>query len=478
MAIKIPFQQTKSRQFIVFSLIIGCSFLFQCTSATQKITKQADITKPNIVLFYADDLGWMDVGIQGSKYYETPNIDRIAKEGMRFTNAYANAANCAPSRACLMTGLYPPRHGIYTVGNAARGKAKNRQIVPVTNKTVLDSNLLTLPAFLQNKGYQTAIAGKWHLSKDPTKYGFDTNFGGFQAGHPKSYFSPYKNPNLADGPDGEHLPDRLAKEMSNWIKQQKDEPFFAYFPFYSVHTPIQARADLIEKYQNKSPKKHHNKPEYAAMIEAMDLAIGKVLQTIDDLQLADNTIIIFTADNGAHGGQTLSRPLRGAKGMYYEGGIREPLMIKWTGKIESNSLNETPVIGNDLFPTIVDILNDKPVQEQLDGLSILPLLQGKPSADRALYWHFPAYLEMYKKDRAFEDSQGKPYFRTTPVSVIRDGDWKLLEYFETGELELYNLTTDIGEQDNLAQRNPTKANELHQKLKAWQGQTNAFIPEK
>ena len=478
MTIKTLFQQTKSRQFIVFSLIISCSFLFQCTSITQKITKDADMAKPNIVLFYADDLGCMDVGIQGSKYYETPNIDRIAKEGMRFTNAYANAANCAPSRACLMTGLYPPRHGIYTVGNAARGKAENRQLVPVTNKTILDSNLLTLPAFLQNKGYQTAIAGKWHLSKDPTKYGFNANFGGFQAGHPKSYFSPYKNPNLTDGPEGEHLPDRLATEMSNWIKQQKNEPFFAYFPFYSVHTPIQARADLIEKYQNKPPEKYHNKPEYAAMIEAMDLAIGKILQTIEDLQLADNTIIIFTADNGAHGGQTLSRPLRGAKGMYYEGGIREPLMIKWPKNIEPNSLNETPVIGNDLFPTIADILKDKPVQEQLDGVSILPLLQRKPIADRALYWHFPAYLEMYKKDRAFEDSQGKPYFRTTPVSVIRDGDWKLLEYFESGELELYNLATDIGERMNLVQRNPTKARELHQKLKVWQGQTNAFIPKK
>ena len=478
MAIKTLFQQTKSRHFIVFNLIIIGTFLFQCTSVTQKITKQADIAKPNIVLFYADDLGWMDLGIQGSKYYETPNIDRIAKEGMRFTNAYANAANCAPSRACLMTGLYPPRHGIYTVGNAARGKAENRQLIPVTNKTVLDSNLLTLPAFLQNKGYQTAIAGKWHLSKDPTKYGFDANFGGFQAGHPKSYFSPYKNPNLTDGPEGEHLPDRLATEISTWIKQQRDQPFFAYFPFYSVHTPIQARQDLIEKYQDKPVEQYHNKPEYAAMIEAMDLAIGKTLQTIDDLQLADNTIIIFTADNGAHGGQTLSRPLRGAKGMYYEGGIREPLMIKWTEKVAPNSLNETPVIGNDLFPTIADILKDRPVQKQLDGVSILPLLQGENISDRALYWHFPAYLEMYKKDRAFEDSQGKPHFRTTPVSVIRDGDWKLLEYFESRELELYNLATDIGERHNLAISNPSKANELHQKLKAWQDQTNAFIPKK
>lgn len=456
-----------------YFLLIIC-LIFSCSTNQKK--EQSTALKPNIVFFYADDLGWMDIAVQGSKYYETPNIDRIALEGMRFTNAYANAANCAPSRACLMTGLYPSRHGIYTVGNPARGKAKNRKIIPIENKRVLDTTLLTLPAFLKTKGYQTAIAGKWHLSKDPTDYGFDANFGGFQAGHPKSYFSPYKNPNLSDGPVGEHLPDRLANEMVNWIKKQQDQPFFAYFPFYSVHTPIQARPDLIEKYQFKSPEQYHNKPEYAAMIEAMDLAIGKVLNTIDSLQLSDNTLIIFTADNGAHGGQTLSRPLRGAKGMYYEGGIREPLFIKWAGTIQPNTVNHTPVIGNDLFPTFADILEDKTVQKQLDGVSLLSLLQKKSIANRALFWHFPAYLEMYKKDRAFEDSQGKPWFRTTPVSVIREGDWKLLEYFENGELELYNLKADIGEQQNLAKTNPQKRNELHQKLKAWRKQTNTPVP--
>ena len=476
MAVKTTIQQVKANQFILFSLLICCSFLFGCTSVNPKRLNQPKATLPNIVLFYADDLGWMDLGIQGSKYYETPNIDRIAKEGMRFTNAYANAANCAPSRACLMTGLYPPQHGIYTVGNATRGKAENRKLIPVENNRVLDSALLTLPEFLQNQGYRTAIAGKWHLSKNPLDYGFNANFGGFQAGHPKSYFSPYKNPNLTDGPGGEHLPDRLATDISNWITQQKNQPFFAYFPFYSVHTPIQARADLIEKYQNKPSEKYHNKPEYAAMIEAMDLAIGKVLKTIDDLKLAENTIIIFTADNGAHGGQTLSRPLRGAKGMYYEGGIREPLFIKWPNKIKANSQNDTPVIGSDLFPTIADILGDDSIQSKVDGASLLPLLKEEAITERALYWHFPAYLEMYKKDRAFEDSHDKPFFRTTPVSVIREGDWKLLEYFENGEVELYNLATDIGEVHNIARTNIAKSKELHQKLKDWQKETNAFVP--
>jgi len=453
-------------------LLISCLF-FSCGFNQNK--EQPTLSKPNIFLFYADDLGWMDLAIQGSEYYETPNIDRIALEGMRFTNAYANAANCAPSRACLMTGLYPSRHGIYTVGNSARGKSQNRKLIPIENNITLDSTLLTLPTFLKNKGYQTAIAGKWHLSKDPTKYGFDANFGGFQKGHPKSYFSPYKNPNLLDGPEGEHLPDRLANEMVNWIKQQQ-QPFFAYFPFYSVHTPIQARPDLVKKYQNKSPEKYHNKPEYAAMIEAMDLAIGKVLHTIDSLNLAENTLLIFTADNGAHGGQTLSRPLRGAKGMYYEGGIREPLFIKWAGKVNPNTVNHTPVIGSDLFPTIADILGDKTILNQLDGVSLLPLLQAQSIANRPLFWHFPAYLEIYKNDRAFEDSHGKPWFRTTPISVIRAGDWKLLEYFENGDLELYNLKEDIGEQQNLAKTNPQITQKLHLQLKAWRKQTNTPVP--
>ena len=461
------------KSIFLFSLFIYCLLFFQCATLKHP---SIPLNKPNIILFYADDLGWMDLRVQGSTYYETPNIDQIAKEGMRFTNAYANAANCAPSRACLITGLYAPRHGIYTVGKATRGKSKNRKLIPVENKTVLDSALLTLPGFLKNKGYQTAIAGKWHLSKGPEKYGFPTNFGGFQAGHPKSYFSPYKNPNLPDGPIGEHLPDRLADEMANWIKKQQNRPFFAYFPFYSVHTPIQARMDLTKKYKNKNPEKWHNKPEYAAMIEAMDEAVGKILNTIESLNLSDNTIVIFTSDNGAHGGQTLSRPLRGAKGMYYEGGIRVPFIIKYPKIIKPNSVNHTPIIGSDIFPTIADILQDEMVKNQLDGQSLLPIFKGETMVERSLFWHFPAYLEGYKKDRAYEDSHDLPWFRTTPVSVIQEGNWKLLEYFENGDLELYNLAEDIGERNNLALKHPLKIEALHKKLKEWRTNTNAYVP--
>ena len=433
---------------------------------------------PNIIIFYADDLGWMDLGIQGSEYYETPNIDRLAKEGMRFSNAYANAANCAPSRASLMTGMYTPRHGVYTVGNAARGQSKNRFLIPIENKTVLDTLLPTIPAYLKQQGYQSCIAGKWHLSDDPTEYGFDVNFGGFHAGHPKSYFSPYKNPNLIDGPEGEHLPDRLAKEVSNWIATHKSKPFFVYVPFYSVHTPIQAREDLVKKYQDKKPAVYHNKPQYAAMIDAMDAAVGKILATLDKNGLSKETIIVFTSDNGAHGGQTLSRPLRGSKGMFYEGGIRVPFIIKWPGVTKAGSENATPIIGSDLFPTLVEVIEGKPFENKFDGLSLVPLFKGGALPERALYWHFPAYLQSYKADRAFEDSHDKPWFRSAPVGVIRKGDWKLLEFFEHGDIELYNLKDDIAERNNLSQVNQEKKAELYRELLQWRAKVNAPVPKK
>lgn len=430
----------------------------------------------NVILFYADDLGWMDLGVQGSPYYETPHLDQLAAEGLRFTQAYANAANCAPSRACLMTGLYSPRHGIYTVGNSDRGKSQNRQLIPIPNTTVLDTSLLTMPQLFQQQGYQTCMAGKWHLSEDPIPYGFHTNFGGYHSGSPRSYFSPYKNPALEDGPEGEHLPDRLSSEVSQWIEKKKGAPFFVYFPFYSVHTPIQAREDLTTKYQAKEAGTYHNKPEYAAMIEAMDAAVGKILDKVRELGLEKKTIIIFTADNGAQDQQTLSRPLRGAKGMYYEGGIRVPFLIKWPGLTQAGMTNGTPIIGSDLFPTFVDMLNAQESGKSLDGESILPLLRGERMAERSLFWHFPAYLQMYKNSRAFEDSHDKPWFRTAPVSVIRKGDWKLLEFFEEGDRELYHLADDLGEQNNLIDTHPEKAAELYQELLDWRAATRAPVP--
>ena len=431
----------------------------------------ASAAPPNIVLIYADDLGYTDLSCQGSKFYETPNIDRIAKEGMTFTNAYAGAANCAPSRACLMTGHYPPRHGVFTVGNSDRGKAKNRKLIPIKNTEILDEKFVTLGEALQAKGYRTCVAGKWHLSKDPTKDGFHTNFGGTTWGHPKSYFSPYKNPYLKDGPKGEHLPERLGRDVANWIAENAKSPFFVYLPFYSVHTPIQAPKDLTAKYEKKPAHGSHRNPKYGAMLDAMDQAVGHILKTLDDNNLAQNTLVIFTSDNGPHGSVSRAEPLRGVKGMYYEGGICEPFLVRYPGVVKAGSTNVTPIIQIDLYPTFLELAGEA-IPKRLDGVSLTSAFKSKPLADRSLFWHFPAYLQSYKAD---PDSASK-FFRTTPCSVIRKGDWKLIQYFEDGNLELYNLKNDLSEKENLAGKETKKTAELLKELKSWQMETKAPIP--
>jgi|TARA_B110000438_G_C15814268_1_gene651205 arylsulfatase A-like enzyme len=431
----------------------------------------ASAAPPNIVLIYADDLGYTDLSCQGSEFYETPNIDRIAKEGMTFTNAYAGAANCAPSRACLMTGHYPPRHGVFTVGNSDRGKAKNRKLIPIKNTEILDEKFVTLGEALQAKGYRTCVAGKWHLSKDPTKDGFHTNFGGTTWGHPKSYFSPYKNPYLKDGPKGEHLPERLGRDVANWIAENAKSPFFVYLPFYSVHTPIQAPKDLTAKYEKKPAHGSHRNPKYGAMLDAMDQAVGHILKTLDDNNLAQNTLVIFTSDNGPHGSVSRAEPLRGVKGMYYEGGIREPFLVRYPGVVKAGSTNVTPIIQIDLYPTFLELAGES-IPKRLDGVSLTSAFKSKPLADRSLFWHFPAYLQSYKAD---PDSASK-FFRTTPCSVIRKGDWKLIQYFEDGNLELYNLKNDLSEKENLAGKETEKTAELLKELKSWQMETKAPIP--
>eukprot|EP00095_Tigriopus_kingsejongensis_P000439 snap_masked-scaffold3337_size9153-processed-gene-0.4 protein:Tk00439 transcript:snap_masked-scaffold3337_size9153-processed-gene-0.4-mRNA-1 annotation:"aryl-sulphate sulphohydrolase" len=429
--------------------------------------------KPNLVLIYADDLGYTDLSCQGSKFYETPHIDRIAREGMTFTQAYAGAANCAPSRACLMTGQYTPRHGVFTVGNSARGRARNRVLVPIENKATLHPKFITLAEALKSEGYRTCLAGKWHLSEDPRQDGFEVNFGGSGRGNPKSYFSPYKNPALKDGPVGEHLPERLGREVAGWIKANAEAPFFAYVPFYSVHTPIQAPKKWIAKYQKKEGHGSHRNAKYAAMIAAMDEAVGVILKTLDDLKLAENTMVVFTSDNGPHGSFSRAEPLRGVKGMYYEGGIREPFLVRHPGKIVAGARNVTPISQIDLYPTFLELAGvARP--ERLDGVSLVPALQGKPLPERDLFWHFPGYLQSYQPDA---DSASRK-FRTTPCSVIRRGDWKLIHYFEDGAQELYDLKTDLSEKVNLVKTEPEKARELATALTAWQREVKAPIPTK
>ena len=433
--------------------------------------------RPNIVFIFIDDMGWRDVGFMGSEYYETPNIDRLAGQGMVFTNAYSNAPNCAPARACLLSGQYSPRHGVYTVGSSSRGKSKLRKLIPIENTTVLDSNIVTIAEAIKPAGYVSASIGKWHLGNDPEfgpiGQGFDVNVGGYSAGHPaKGYFVPYNNPELPDGPQGEYLTDRLTDEALNFIETNKDQPFFLYLPHYAVHTPLQAKAEIIEKYKEKPGSNGQNNPKYAAMIESTDQGVGRIMDKLDELGLTKDTIVFFFSDNGGVKNITSNQPLRGGKGMLYEGGIREPMAVCWPGVVKPGTTCDTPVIGVDLYPTILRMTGARmPQGKLLDGESIVPLLMGQDDWQReAIFWHFPAYLQ--GKAEGARD----PHFRTRPAGAVRAGEWKLIEYFEDGDLELYNLADDISEQNNLADTIPEKAAELHKLMLAWRKEVNAPVP--
>ena len=448
--------------------------------ALPRTLRGAPARKPNILFILVDDMGWRDVGFMGSTYYETPNIDRLASQGIVFTNAYANGPNCAPTRACLMSGQYSPRHGVYTVGNSDRGSAKHRKLIPIKNTTTLRKDIVTLAEALKPAGYISASMGKWHLGSPPEAgpigQGFDVNVAGNASGSPRGgYFSPYRNPQLPNGPEGEYLTDRLTEEAVKFIEANKDRHWFLYLPHYAVHTPIQAKKALTAKYAAKKPSGGQGNPKYAAMIESVDQGVGRLLSTLDRLGIADDTIVIFYSDNGGVGGYracgviggeiTSNAPLKGGKGMLYEGGIREPCAIRWPRRVKPGKCH-VPIITTDFYPTLLEIAGAKPPDQPLDGESIVPLLTGKGTLKRdAIYWHFPCYLQ-----------GGGGTWRTTPGSVIRMGDWKLIEFFEDGRLELYNLKDDIGETANLVEKMPGKARELHQRLIAWRKRLNAPVP--
>lgn len=450
-------------------LVLACLFCWM--PGLLKPLAAAD-DRPNIVLFFIDDLGWRDVGFMGSDFYETPHLDQLAQESMRFSSAYAAAPNCAPSRACLMSGQYTPRHGVYTVGDPARGNDRYRKLVPAKNNVVLADRFVTIAETLSQAGYQCASIGKWHLGKDPRSQGFQVNIAGNQSGSPRGgYFSPYQNPQLSNGAPGEYLTDRLTDEACTFIKDNAKSPFFLYLTHYAVHTPLQAKEKYKQHFQDRPPGKLHQHTTYAAMIKSMDDSIGRVLTALKELKLDENTVIVFTSDNGGYGPATTMKPLRGSKGMLYEGGIRVPLLVKWPGVTQAGSSSAEPVINLDLYPTFLDITGvPVPQAYQLDGESLVSVLKDPQSRlkKRALFWHFPAYLQKY---------QGmQQRFRTTPVSVIRQGDWKLLEYFEDGHRELYNTRSDIGESMNLIDSQPDKAAALTEELHRWQKQVNAAIP--
>jgi len=458
----------------LFNVIIGLFSYLPLLVTVHAIELHKTTPRPhaNIVFIMLDDWGWQDAAFMGSDYYQTPNIDKLAKTSYRFNQAYSASPNCAPTRAAFMSGQYSQRTGIFTVKSAARGKSQQRRLIPPTNNTVLADDVITLAESLKNTGYETAFMGKWHLGAGkeggPLVQGFDINIAGNHTGTPKSYFSPYKNATIKDGPNGEYLPDRLSQEAANYIKADHDKPFFLFLSHYAVHTPMKAPQTTIDNHKNRQGNKYQNNPIYAAMIEHSDNSVANVLKALKEKGISDNTWVILTSDNGGHHGITQAPDLRGAKGMFYEGGLRVPLLIK-APKQKKQVAIEEPVSTLDFYPTLLAIAQGKtPTKQTLDGDNILPLLENKTFKREAMYFHFPAYLEGGKHN--------KNLWRNTPSSMVRMGHYKLIEYFEYGQLELYNLTNDLKEIKNLALIEPEVTAKLYRKLQAWRKKTHAPVP--
>ena len=440
-------------------------------SSCNKVQKQKIDSKLNIIIINVDDMGWKDVGFMGSKYYETPNIDYLSSLGMVFTNGYASASNCAPSRASLMTGQWTPRHGIYTVSPLTRGKSEDRKIIPTKNTHTLSSKHLILPKVLHQNGYLTCQAGKWHLSNNPLEYGFDVNIAGGHNGLPRSYYPPYKNVKIEKG-NSQYLTDLVMENALKFIDTVQ-KPFYLNYSPYAVHVPIMAVDSIVPKYEKKTPWKGQGNPQYASMVDNLDRNIGLLISKLKERNLFENTLIVFTSDNGGLYGITKQKPLRAGKGSYYEGGIREPFFFVLKGKIQPNTKSDIPITNLDIFPTVLKYVGIDASSLKLDGNNLSPILEKKVQVfERPLYWHFPIYLQAYNVN---DNENRDPLFRTRPGSVIRKGDWKLHYYFEDNEVELYNLVEDIGERYNLSEKKPEIAIELLTLLKQWWKDTNAPI---
>lgn len=443
--------------------------------------------RPNIVLIFADDLGWKDVGYQGSDFMETPHLDRLAQQGMVFTAGYAAAGNCAPSRACLLSGTYTPRHHVYAVGSTDRGEKSKQRLIPIPNKGGLAKENITVADALKGAGYVTGHFGKWHLAgKDgalPTEQGFDVSFDSFGDGEAKEGSEGNKTGPPSD-PKGVFT---LTRKACEFIETNKDRPFFCYLAHHAIHSPLQGRPETLAKFKAKTPGAQHSHAMYAACTYDLDASVGVLMQKLDDLGLTNNTLLVFTSDNGGTQ-QSSQEPLRGNKGSYYEGGIREPFLVRWPGVTKPGSRSDVPVINVDLFPTFLAAAGAAvPPDKVLDGESLLPLLTGETSlARKAIFWHFPGYLNSpVIRGRELDVRTG---FRSRPVTVIHNGDWKLHLFHEEWQLdggreklatnnavELYNLQEDIGERTNLANRNTAKRDELLGELLAWHRSTNALV---
>lgn len=468
--------------------------LLLLVSCQKQTSKQA----PNVIFILIDDLGWSDLSCYGSTFYETPNIDQLAQEGVRFTDAYAACPVCSPTRASILTGKHPAR--LQITDWIPGSDPKNRPLLGAQDLNELPLSEITFAERLQTEGYQTAFLGKWHLGDTsylPQDQGFHLNKGGHDAGQPATYFYPYENPKrahlnvpgLQNGQADEYLTDRLTEESLAFIQANKTEPFLLYLAHYAVHTPIEAKAALVEKYTTKleqsapqegldyiperdsRSRKNQDNPTYAAMLQSVDESINQIQAKLKELGLDQNTILIFTSDNGGlstlprqGSGPTSSLPLRAGKGWLYEGGIRVPLIVKWPKKIKAGEQSNLPVTSTDFYPTILEMLGLPLLPEQhADGRSIATHLSGQTALEeQPLFWHFPHYHGSGNR----------------PSAAIRQGDYKLIKWYETDSLELYNLATDLAEQYNLVDSLPDKTKELHQTLLGWQKDIGATMPIK
>jgi len=437
--------------------------------------------RPNIILILADDLGWTDLGVMGSRYYETPHIDRLAARGVMLTSFYASQS-CRPTRAALMSGQYAPRTGVYSTGKLSPEKGSLVQTLkPPQNTGKLPLDKLTIAQLLKRSGYATGMFGKWHLGRHdeyhPAKRGFDE---ALVTGWRYTNFR--VPPPYVVEPDA-YLTDYLTDRALNFVREHKDRPFFLYLPHLAPHGPLDAKPELTERFKAKKPDGGHHNPVYAAMIYSLDQSVGRIVDEIERLDLSERTLVIFTSDNGGYGGYdvpgttrrvgvTDNHPLRGGKSTLNEGGIRVPLIARWAGRIEAGSRSDTPAIHVDLFPTFLELAGvSRPDGHALDGESLVPILldPGSGLQRDAIYWHVPGYSEIHVPE---------PAWGITPVSIIRSGQFKLFEFLEDGRLELYDLKRDAGERHDLAAELPDRTAQLQASLAAWRQSIGAAMPER
>lgn len=435
------------------------------THGRQTFAAEQPSRQPNIVFILADDLGWADLGCYGNRFHETPNLDRLASQGVRFTDAYAACPVCSPTRASIMAGQYPARVGI-TDFIPGHWRPYEKLRVPINRTQYLPLEVVTLAETLKQAGYATGMFGKWHLGgreQSPDKQGFDDVLESngrhfkFTTNPPREY------------PEDAYLAEVLTDESERFMEENRERPFFLYLAHFAVHIPLEARKALIEKYENKAkPEGGVNNPVYAAMVEHVDQSVGRVMDKLDALGLSENTLLVFMSDNGGlwqrYDGQgeivTSNAPLRGEKGTLYEGGIREPLIMRLPGTIEAGTECAAPVTSVDFYPTFVAAARGMlPEGQALDGVDLAPLLRDDPLDREAIFWHYPHY------------------HHSVPAGAVRAADWKLIEFYDDGHVELYNLAEDIGETNNLADAMPEKARELRERLAAWRNEVDAAMPE-